>query len=323
MSKSKKNLSDKFAFWYHINEISSEEEYESQIKKLAEFDTLEDFWAIFQYLKKPDDCKQAIEFQLFRHPIKPMWEDENNKNGGRISLKLRKEFSNLVWEELVFAFIGGYFAKEINDEINGLVINCKKDFNALQIWIKSYSNEITSAIEKNIREMLCIPKEVVLDIKPFNQPQKDYNNYNNYNNYNSYNNYNYNNYNNYNNYKGYNQKKNKNKNNNYYKKRGSNEAKEFRINESNKVVEDKKDVVNEEDKTKEEKEIKKEKENEKEKEKENEKEKEKEKEKENEKEKEKEKEREKEKENEQSTAEKKESNEEFTQVKRKKKKKKE
>ena len=308
MSKSKKNLSDKFAFWYHINEISSEEEYESQIKKLAEFDTLEDFWAIFQYLKKPDDCKQAIEFQLFRHPIKPMWEDENNKNGGRISLKLRKEFSNLVWEELVFAFIGGYFAKEINDEINGLVINCKKDFNALQIWIKSYSNEITSAIEKNIREMLCIPKEVVLDIKPFNQPQKDYNNYNNYN---SYNNYNYNNYNNYNNYKGYNQKKNKNKNNNYYKKRGSNEAKEFKINESNKVVEDKKDVVNEEDKTKEEKEIKKEKENEKEKEKEN------------EKEKEKEKEREKEKENEQSTAEKKESNEEFTQVKRKKKKKKE
>ena len=316
MSKSKKNLSDKFAFWYHINEISSEEEYESQIKKLAEFDTLEDFWAIFQYLKKPDDCKQAIEFQLFRHPIKPMWEDENNKNGGRISLKLRKEFSNLVWEELVFAFIGGYFAKEINDEINGLVINCKKDFNALQIWIKSYSNEITSAIEKNIREMLCIPKEVVLDIKPFNQPQKDYNNYNNYN---SYNNYNYNNYNNYNNYKGYNQKKNKNKNNNYYKKRGSNEAKEFKINESNKVVEDKKDVANEEDKTKEEKEIKKEKENEKEKEKENEKEKEKE----NEKEKEKEKEREKEKENEQSTAEKKESNEEFTQVKRKKKKKKE
>ena len=316
MSKSKKNLSDKFAFWYHINEISSEEEYESQIKKLAEFDTLEDFWAIFQYLKKPDDCKQAIEFQLFRHPIKPMWEDENNKNGGRISLKLRKEFSNLVWEELVFAFIGGYFAKEINDEINGLVINCKKDFNALQIWIKSYSNEITSAIEKNIREMLCIPKEVVLDTKPFNQPQKDYNNYNNYN---SYNNYNYNNYNNYNNYKGYNQKKNKNKNNNYYKKRGSNEAKEFKINESNKVVEDKKDVVNEEDKTKEEKEIKKEKENEKEKEKENEKEKEKE----NEKEKEKEKEREKEKENEQSTAEKKESNEEFTQVKRKKKKKKE
>ena len=56
-----------------------------------------------------------------------MWEDEKNKNGGKIALKLRKDYSNLVWEELIFAFIGGYFAKEIKDEINGLVINCKKD----------------------------------------------------------------------------------------------------------------------------------------------------------------------------------------------------
>lgn len=203
-----KKLSNKFVFWYHINEISTDQEYENQIKKLAEFDTLDDFWAIFQYLKKPDDCKQAIEFQLFKHPIKPMWEDENNKNGGRIALKLRKEFSNLVWEELIFAFIGGYFAKEIKDEINGLVINCKKDFNSLQIWIKNYTNEITSAIEKNIREILSMPNEVALDIKPFNQPQKEYSNYNN--NYN--NNYNYNNY-------KYNQKK---KQNNYYKKKETN-----------------------------------------------------------------------------------------------------
>ena len=116
-----KKLSNKFVFWYHINEISYDQEYENQIKKLAEFETLEDFWSIFQYLKKPDDCKQAIEFQLFKSPIKPMWEDENNKDGGRIALKLRKEFTNLVWEELIFAFIGGYFDKEVKDEINGLV----------------------------------------------------------------------------------------------------------------------------------------------------------------------------------------------------------
>ena len=285
MSNSKK-LSDKFAFWYHINEISTDQEYESQIKKLAEFDTLDDFWAIFQYLKKPDDCKQAIEFQLFKDPIKPMWEDENNKDGGRIALKLRKEFSNLVWEELVFAFVGGYFAKEIKDEINGLVINCKKDFNTLQIWIKSYTNEVTSAIEKNIREILNIPKEVALDIKPFNQPQKEYNNYNNYSNYNNYN---------YNNYKGYNQKK--NKNNNYYKNRGSKETKDYK-NESNKVVEDenkeedKKDAANEEDNSKKEKG------------------------------KEKEKDNEKVKENEKEIVEKKDSNEDFKEVKKKKKKKK-
>ena len=309
MSKSQK-LSNKFVFWYHINEISADQEYESQIKKLAEFETLEDFWAIFQYLKKPDDCKQAIEFQLFKNQIKPMWEDENNKNGGRIALKLRKEFSNLVWEELVFAFIGGYFDKEIKDEINGLVINCKKDFNTLQIWIKTYTTEVTSALEKNIREILNIPNEVALDIKPFNQPQKDYSNYNNnYNNNNNYNQY----YNNYNNYKGYNQKK--KQNNNYYKKRGSKEVKEnknYNNNEAkknNEKEEDKKVSKTEEDNTKKEKEVVKE---------EVEKEAPKDKVKKKEKEKEELKEKEKEKEKEEVVE-----KEEFTEVKKKKKKKKE
>ena len=98
MSTSKK-LANKFVFWYHIIDATSDQDYQAQIKKLAQFETLEDFWSIFQYLKKPDDYKQPIEIQLFKDGITPMWEDENNKKGGRISLKLRKEFSNLVWEE--------------------------------------------------------------------------------------------------------------------------------------------------------------------------------------------------------------------------------
>ena len=209
-----KKLENKFVFWYHIIDTSSGQDYKTQIKKLAQFDTLEDFWAIFQYLKKPDDIKQPIEFQLFREGIAPMWEDEKNKNGGKIALKLRKDYSNLVWEELIFAFIGGYFAKEIKDEINGLVINCKKDFNTLQIWTKSFTDEVTTGIEKNIRELLNIPDQVVLEIKSFNA---QYNN-------------SYNNYNNYNNYKGnYNKKR---QNNNYYNKRSYDNNKDFKYGES-------------------------------------------------------------------------------------------
>ena len=173
MSEAKK-LSNKFTFWYHIIESTDDQKYESQIRKLAEFETLDEFWSIFQYLKKPDDVKQTMEIQLFKNPIKPMWEDEENKNGGRIALKLRKEFSNLVWEELVFSFIGGYLGKEVQKDIYGIVISCKKDFNSMQIWLKNFSSEITSTIEKNIREILCMPKEVILEMKPFNQPQKDY-----------------------------------------------------------------------------------------------------------------------------------------------------
>ena len=230
MSTSKK-LANKFVFWYHIIDATSDQDYQAQIKKLAQFETLEDFWSIFQYLKKPDDYKQPIEIQLFKDGITPMWEDENNKKGGRISLKLRKEFSNLVWEELIFAFIGGYFNKEIKDEINGLVINCKKDFNTLQLWTRNFDNEINKGIENNLRELLNIPKEVILEIKPFNV-QHYQNNYNN--NYNKQGNY-----------------MKKRQNNNYYKKRES-----YENNKENKYYENKEGNNQAEKEVKEAKEIK-------------------------------------------------------------------
>ena len=37
----------------------------------------------------------------FKEPIKPMWEDEGNKSGGKFSLKVKKDFTTIIWEELV------------------------------------------------------------------------------------------------------------------------------------------------------------------------------------------------------------------------------
>ena len=106
-TSTEKKLENKFVFWYHIiNNIPSDQDYKAQIKKLAQFDTLENFWAIFQYLKKPDDIKQPIEFQLFKEGIAPMWEDDQNKNGGRIALKLRKEYSKIAKKILILCKYG-------------------------------------------------------------------------------------------------------------------------------------------------------------------------------------------------------------------------
>ena len=75
---------------------------------------------------------------MFKDPVKPMWEDENNKNGGRISIKLRKEYTTIIWEEMIFALIGDVLPKEIKDEINGIIVSSKREFNTLQIWFKNF-----------------------------------------------------------------------------------------------------------------------------------------------------------------------------------------
>ena len=178
-------LENKFSFWYRISEdvgpyqapkqALDKKIYETQVKKIHEFDTVEEFWAIFQHLRKPDSCKPGIEFMMFKEPIKPMWEDENNKNGGRISIKLRKEYTTIIWEEMIFALIGAILPKEMKDEINGIVVTSRKEFNTLQIWFKTFEERINNDLEQCIRDLLVIPDEVTLEIKQFNKTKKENN----------------------------------------------------------------------------------------------------------------------------------------------------
>ena len=111
---------------------------------------------------------------MFKNPIMPMWEDEYNKNGGKFSIKLRKDYTTIIWEEMIFALIGGVLPKEVKDELNGIVVSSRKEFNVLQIWFRNYNSNITGDIEQCIRDLLQIPNEVDLEIKQFFRPKKDF-----------------------------------------------------------------------------------------------------------------------------------------------------
>ena len=211
----KTKLSQKYAFWFRIseeilkNKIPKQNldssEYESQVKKIAEFDTIEDFWAIFQHLKKPDNCNPGIEFQMFKEKIKPMWEDELNKQGGKLTLKLNKGFTTVIWEEIILGIIGNILPKHIMEGINGVVFCAKKEFNTLQIWFKDYDRNYYMELEQCFRDLIQIPNEVPIDIKKFffekntnynnkeesKKYEKNNNNYYNYGNYSGYQNNNY------------------------------------------------------------------------------------------------------------------------------------
>ena len=178
----KTKLENSFSFWYRISDDIAQYQapkqaldkkiYETQVKKIHEFDTVEEFWGIFQHLRKPDSCKPGIEFMMFKEPIKPMWEDEGNKNGGKISIKLRKEYTTIIWEEMIFALIGGILPKEMKDEINGIVVTSRKEFNTLQIWFKTYQDNLVNDLKQCIRDLIVIPPEVNLEIKQFNKNKK-------------------------------------------------------------------------------------------------------------------------------------------------------
>ena len=180
-----------FTFWFRINETSTLNpyknsinfiDYENQVKKLSTFSTIEDFWKIFQHLKKPEELNIGIEIDLFKNEIKPVWEEEVNKNGGKIALKLNKNYTSIIWEELIFAFIGGNFPNNIKNEINGILISSKKEFNVLQIWFREYNFKIIKEIQYFIKNLLQIPKEIKLNAVKFFKSNNNYNNNYNVNN---------------------------------------------------------------------------------------------------------------------------------------------
>mgnify|MGYP003309508107 CR=1 FL=1 len=84
---------------------------------------------------------------MFKDNIKPIWEDENNKKGGRFSIRVKKEYSSLVWEELIFNFIGNHFPKEIKDEVNGMLISNRRDYTYIHIWFRNYDTQIIKEIQ--------------------------------------------------------------------------------------------------------------------------------------------------------------------------------
>lgn len=76
-----------------------------------------------------------------------MWEDPANKNGGKLSIKLKKDYTTIIWEEMVLAIIGGVLPANVKEDLNGVVVSIRKEFNILQIWFNNFNSNTAGEIE--------------------------------------------------------------------------------------------------------------------------------------------------------------------------------
>jgi len=76
-----------------------------------------------------------------------MWEDESNKNGGKISVKLSKSYSTLIWEEALIIVISEILPLNLKELITGVVISVKNNFDVLQFWLNKYNKENVTQME--------------------------------------------------------------------------------------------------------------------------------------------------------------------------------
>lgn len=89
----------------------SKQQYEAGLSTLATVNTVESFCRLYNWLKKPGKLGLNENMHFFKENILPMWEDENNKKGGKWTICLDPKILNVremfdkFWMYLCFALV--------------------------------------------------------------------------------------------------------------------------------------------------------------------------------------------------------------------------
>ncbi|CAF0762428.1 unnamed protein product [Didymodactylos carnosus] len=153
------SLECRYTFWFTHRPTTfrnSALNYDSCLKKLGTFGTIEEFWTYYDHMKVPGDLPLYSDIHLFKENLKPMWEEEGNRNGGKWILRLKKGLSSRLWELLILAVIGEQF--QVGKEICGIVCSIRPQEDLISVWTKTANNQnVTHRIRETMKKVLNLP----------------------------------------------------------------------------------------------------------------------------------------------------------------------
>ncbi|KAL8696853.1 MAG: hypothetical protein Q9224_002585 [Gallowayella concinna] len=142
--------------WYRPP-MSKFQDYEKSTTALAHFPTVESFWTVYTHLKRPSTLCPVSDYHLFKKGIRPVWEDEENKRGGKWIVRLKKGVSDRYWEDLLLAIVGDQFA-EAGEEVCGAVLSVRSGEDVLSVWTRIDGGR-NIKIRETIKRVLAFPPD--------------------------------------------------------------------------------------------------------------------------------------------------------------------
>ncbi len=135
-------------------------DYEKSTIKLASISSVESFWTIYSHLKRPSQLPSVSDYHIFKEGIRPVWEDEANKRGGKWIIRLKKGVADRYWEDILFAIVGDQFM-EASDEVCGAVLSVRSGEDVLNVWTRNDGGRnvkirfVDVALPRYILELMC------------------------------------------------------------------------------------------------------------------------------------------------------------------------
>ncbi|KAG7851443.1 hypothetical protein KL941_001112 [Ogataea angusta] len=152
-------LNSKWTLWYTKPAVDSSESWSDLLKPVVAFDTVEEFWGIFNSIPKADELPLKSDYHLFRENIKPEWEDPANSKGGRFSFQFKgkrlEHGINEIWTRALLSVIGETIEDDQN-EVNGVVLNVRKVGYRVCLWTKSCDRAALVPIGERLKKILML-----------------------------------------------------------------------------------------------------------------------------------------------------------------------
>jgi translation initiation factor 4E len=164
-------LQTKWTFWFDVKGFVNPQDaqpvqansYRDHLKKLATFDTIEQFVRYYAFLERPSQLPKNSNYHLFRHEIVPMW--ESYPQGGCWMVKIKKNPALLdrLWEQLVLAAICELFEEP---NVVGVVLSIRSKEDVLSVWNRDSSNQRAKlAIGEKMKQILHLGPRSIIQYK--------------------------------------------------------------------------------------------------------------------------------------------------------------
>lgn len=164
-----------YTFWYSRRtpgKQASASSYDQNLKQIGTFASVEQFWDHYSHIARPSELTGHSDYHLFKTGIRPMWEDDANKNGGKWIIRLKKGIASRCWENLVFAMLGEQFM--VGEEICGAVISIRYQEDILSLWNRTANDQVTtSRIRDTLKRVLNLPPNTIMEYKTHGDSMKD------------------------------------------------------------------------------------------------------------------------------------------------------
>lgn len=116
------------------------EDWKDLLKEVVTFDSVEEFWGIYNNIAKTSELALKSDYHLFKEGVRPEWEDVHNKNGGKWAYQFKeKKFVPIddLWLQVMLSAIGETLESDDAKEVMGVVVNVRKAFFRIGVWTKT------------------------------------------------------------------------------------------------------------------------------------------------------------------------------------------